>query len=59
MILIINIAEFEIQFNDNSPMVNGDSVLLSFSSMLPVDEATCSVSGLGSTDCKLASLCVH
>ena len=53
-IVIINITEFEIQFNGNTPMVNGDSVLLSFSSTLPVDEATCSVSGLGSTDCKLA-----
>ena len=45
-------VEFEIQFNADSPLVDGDSVLLSFTSTRPVDEATCTVSGLGiSLDC--------
>ena len=50
------VTGFEIQFNADTPMVNGDSVLLSFSSTAPVDEATCTVtfrsSILAEADCK-------
>ena len=47
------LIEFEIQFNAGTPMVNGDSVLLSFSSTVPVDEAICEVTPfLGSADCE-------
>ena len=49
-------SEFEIQFNADTPMVNGDSVLLSFSSTAPVDEATCTVSLIGSADCEFVTL---
>ena len=48
-------AEFEIQFNADSPMVRDNIALLSFSSTIPVDEAICTVSPfLGSRDCKIA-----
>ena len=43
---------FDIQFNADTPMVDGDSVLLSFTSSVAVDEATCSVNFLGSSNCK-------
>lgn len=47
-------AEFEIEFISDTPLINDLTVILSFTSTIPVDEATCSVSPrLGSVDCKI------
>ena len=54
--LLYFITEFTIQFNADSPMVDGDSVLLSFSANAQVDEANCTVSLLGTADCMLSSV---
>ena len=52
-------AEFVIQFSGDTPAVNGDQVFVSFSSSVPVESATCSITTQPSVDCEYTYDIVH
>ena len=48
-----SLTGFEIEFVDDTPAVNGDTVTIVFSSTVPLLNATCSVTAQAGQDCEL------